>query len=129
MRLNNSKIITLLLTAFSTINSYAIDPDGARVDYDNDSNSDGGVLIFVGLFIGLCVIGFIIWFAYQYFSSASERNANIAKKPKPKPYSKEWFDIQHQKAEKEDEEGKAAMWGFAIGFIFIGLPALLQQCS
>ena len=122
------RFIFLVHFVLCTLSTFAIDPSGARVDYDNDS-SDGNFLIFVGLGI----IAFIVWAAYQYFSSASERNANRPSKPHRKPvemYSKEWFDIQRQKAEREDKEFKSGMIGCAIGIlIFIVIPILVQKCS
>lgn len=128
MQPKNLKIIIPILVIFSALKSFAIDPSGARVDYDDDS-SDGNLFIFVGLGI----IAFIVWVAYQYFSSASERNANRPSKPQRKPvemYSKEWFDIQRQNAEREDKEFKESMIGCAIGIlIFIVIPILVQKCS
>lgn len=115
--MNRFNLTIIFLTNY--IITYAVDPSGVRVDYD-DHSSDTGFIFFV-------IIGIIIALVYVlYIIYTSPKSSNQSKSNNPKKiemYSREWFELQ----KKKEKETNAGCWAFIITLAIFIIAALLNS--
>lgn len=113
------RIYIFLNLILLTLNTFAIDPMGSRVDFDDEPDSGLGFLFLI--IIG--IIGFVIYGLIMAY-----KNRVKTERPKPKPktiemFSPEWYEIQR----KKDKETNLGCWAFIITIAFFILMGILHS--
>lgn len=104
------KFCLLAFFCLCTLSTFAIDPLGSRVDFDDDysSSNNGGFAIF------WLIIGVIGWAFYAYMNH-SVKKENEESQPKSQSSSSTYYEDmikEHERRKKEeDRAAKGCIWG------------------
>jgi hypothetical protein len=106
------KKLLLSLLSVSFLSAYAIDPSGARVDFNGYGSSSSEGVLFLLLIAIIVFAGFCL---YAYIKSPK------SPKETPKRPVKSEYEIMQERLEREEKEMKGCKIGCLVNLIFWGI--------